>query len=51
MINKPTKGEKTFDICNILILGIVGVICLYPLLYVVFASFSSSSALMETTGL
>ena len=51
MVNKQTKGEKAFDIFNILLLGMLGVICLYPLLYVVFASFSSSSALMETTGL
>lgn len=51
MVNKATKREKVFDIFNILILGMLGVVCLYPLLYVVFASFSSSSALMETTGL
>lgn len=40
MRKKIKKGELAFDITNILVLTVVGIICLYPFLYVVMASFS-----------
>ena len=38
MRKKIKKGELAFDITNILVLTVVGIICLYPFLYVVMAS-------------
>lgn len=43
--------ERTFDIINIMIMILLMVITLYPLLYVVFASVSRPSLLMEHQGL
>ena len=48
---KRTKGEVVFDIINHTLLVIVTIICLYPMLYVAFASVSSSSQLMQHSGL
>lgn len=48
---KRSKGEIIFEIFNIIFLALVGVICLYPMLYVLFASFSEPSRLMAHTGL
>ena len=48
---KRSKGEIIFEIFNIIFLALVGIICLYPMLYVLFASFSEPSRLMAHTGL
>ena len=40
MVESRTLGEKTFDVCNYLFLGLLGLVTLYPMLYVIFASFS-----------
>jgi len=48
---KRSKGEIIFEIFNIIFLAFVAVICLYPMLYVLFASFSEPSKLMAHSGL
>ena len=48
---KRSKGEVVFEIFNIIFLALVGVVCLYPMLYVLFASFSEPSRLMAHSGL
>ena len=48
---KRTKGEKIFNALNLVLLGIIGVLCLYPMLYVLFASLSESNKLMAHEGL
>lgn len=45
-----TKGEVCFSIVNAFIMIFMIVVCLYPLLYVLFASFSDSSRLMSYRG-
>jgi putative aldouronate transport system permease protein len=42
-----TKGDTLFDILNLLLLGAVTCIVLYPLLFVIGASFSSPAAVLE----
>ena len=39
-----TKGEKIFNVVNIVFLSVISVICLYPLLYVLFASLSEATS-------
>ena len=48
---KKSKGEIIFDIFNVIFLGIVGIICLYPMVYVLFASFSEPARLMGHSGI
>lgn len=45
MIRKKSIGSVTFDAVNVILLTLVALLCLYPFLYVVFASFSDSAAL------
>ena len=47
---KKNKGDISFDILNYIFLGLVGFICLYPMLYVLFASLSDSNLLMAHEG-
>lgn len=51
MVEKRTIGEVIFDTSNVFFLIFLMVICVYPLLYVVFASFSNSDSLMAHTGM
>lgn len=44
-------GSKAFDIGNVLILCLLSLICIYPVWYVLMASFSDSNLLMQHTGL
>lgn len=48
---KESVGRRVFNICNVIIMLILIVITLYPLLYVVFASLSTSSGLMKSSGI
>lgn len=50
MLVKRTAGERIFDIINAFILIILCIICIYPMLYVVFASFSDPIELMKHRG-
>jgi len=42
-----TRGDRWFDIINIVVLGAITIMVLYPLLFVVSASVSSPAAVME----
>lgn len=48
---KRSKGEKIFSVFNYVLLGLIIVICLYPVWYVAVASFSDSNLLTQHTGL
>ncbi len=48
---KTTAGEKVFDIFNVLFMLFIMIICLYPMLHVLFASFSNGVELMKHQGL
>ena len=51
MVTKRNLGEKIFDACNIAFLGLLGLVCIYPMLYVIFASLSDPAQLISHTGL
>lgn len=44
---KLTRGEKIFNGCNLVILGIVGLIALYPFWYTLVVSVSTPAAISE----
>ena len=48
---RRTGGELTFDILNIAFMLVVIVITVYPILYVLFASFSDPDRLLASNGL
>ena len=48
---KKTKSEKVFDVINVIIMIFMIIICLYPFLYVVFASLSEPGRLMQHSGI
>ncbi|MBE5762248.1 MAG: carbohydrate ABC transporter permease [Clostridiales bacterium] len=48
---KKSTGEIIFDIFNYTFLGIITLICLYPLLHVLFCSFSDPITLMKHSGI
>ena len=48
---KHTKGENVFNVFNIILMFGLMVIAIYPILYVVFASFSESKEFMQVSGL
>lgn len=48
---KKTKSRIVFEWINYIVLFFVAILCLYPIIYVVFASFSRSSLLMQHSGL
>ena len=43
-------GEKIFDVINYLLITLICLICLYPMLYVLFASVSNGNALYTHVG-
>ena len=47
---RRSNGEKTFNVFNIVILSLVALSTLYPFLYVLFASFSNGSQLLQHKG-
>lgn len=50
-MNKLTIGEKVFKVFNTLFMLFMIFICLYPMIYVLFASLSDSNLLMAHTGM
>ena len=46
-----TKGVKIFHVLNVLFMALITLICVYPMYYVIMASFSDSSLLMRHSGL
>lgn len=51
MVVKETKGEKAFRVVNLVLMLLVMVLCIYPILYIIFASVSDSNQLMGYSGL
>ena len=47
---RKTNGEKAFSVFKVIFLAFISLICLYPMVYVAFASLSSSQRLMQHTG-
>lgn len=50
MLNRPSFGERCFDLANWLFLALLMVITVYPLIYVALASISDANNLMAHTG-
>lgn len=48
---KKTPGERVFQVINYTLLTVIAAVCLYPLLYVAFASVSDGNLLMQHTGI
>lgn len=44
-------SRSIFRVCNVCIMVALMIICLYPFLYIIFASFSDAAELLKTTGL
>lgn len=51
MTTRKTFGEILFDFLNLLFLGALSLIFIYPLIYVIFASFSDPVRLSQHTGI
>ncbi|QHT63313.1 carbohydrate ABC transporter permease [Paenibacillus lycopersici] len=51
MVHKRSISEKTFDLFNIIFLAALSIVCIYPMLYVIFASFSDPKLLMQHQGI
>ena len=51
LLNKRTIGERIFDTFNILFMVFVMIISLYPIMYVLFASLSEASQLIQFQGI
>ncbi|MDL2233826.1 carbohydrate ABC transporter permease [Ruminococcaceae bacterium OttesenSCG-928-L11] len=51
MIERRTISNVLFDWANALVLGVLGLVCLYPMLHVLFGSFSDPRLLISHTGL
>ncbi len=47
---KTSLGEKIFQACNVALLAALGLICLYPMWYVVMGSFSEHKILLLYSG-
>ncbi|NLG85579.1 MAG: carbohydrate ABC transporter permease [Firmicutes bacterium] len=48
---EKTFAGKVFDLCNILFLSFLSILCLYPMLYVALASVSDGTRLLAHAGL
>lgn len=48
---KESVGQEVFNVINIVALALFSIVALYPMLYVLFASFSSPNELMAHQGL
>ena len=51
MVENKTFGSRLFDILNYVILGIIAILCLYPLWHVLMGSFSDPKGLTLHTGI
>ena len=47
MNKNKSVGERIFDACNIILLTFIGIVCMYPFLYVVLASFSDPNQFIK----
>jgi putative aldouronate transport system permease protein len=44
-------GEKVFNVFNILLVSIIAFVCVYPMIYVIFSSFSEPHKLAQHSGI
>jgi len=51
MVIKESRGERIFNVINAIFLVILSILCLYPMLYVFFASISDPIKIMSHRGL
>ncbi|MEX2105153.1 MAG: carbohydrate ABC transporter permease, partial [Bacilli bacterium] len=51
MLLKKTFGERIFDLSNIGLMIILSIVTLYPLIFVLFASFSDPTFIAQNRGL
>ncbi|EMS69070.1 carbohydrate ABC transporter permease [Ruminiclostridium cellobioparum] len=51
MVVKHSNFEKIFDLFNVLLLGVLSLVFLYPIVYVAFASLSDPAQLVRHTGI
>lgn len=51
MIYKKSKSEKVFNVCNILIMIFMMLICIYPIYYVAMCSISDPGLLVQHEGI
>lgn len=51
MIERKTNNERIFDVANYLVMGVIAILCLYPMLHVFFASISDPMQLMNHSGI
>ncbi|MBE5040343.1 carbohydrate ABC transporter permease [Ructibacterium gallinarum] len=51
MVERRSAGSLIFDICNVIILTLLSFICLYPMLYVLFASMSNPTEISQNAGI
>ena len=51
MAIRRTRKDIVFETANTLFLGLFSIACVYPMLYILFASFSEPSALMRHQGI
>ena len=48
---RKSAGDRVFDVCNYCLLILLSVIFLYPMLHVLFASFSDPARLISHRGI
>lgn len=48
---KKSKSRRVFEVLNVALMIFIGLVCIYPFLYVVFASFSDAGQLLKFNGL
>lgn len=49
--NKLTRSDRRINLCIGFILLVLAILCVYPIIYIIFASFSSPRPLIQHTGL
>ncbi len=47
MVEKESNASRIFNVVNYILLALIGIICLYPFLYVVLASFSNPNQFIK----
>ena len=45
-----SSGERVFSVINVLLLGVFGFVCAYPVYYIILGSLSDPMAMMKHTG-
>lgn len=51
MVERKSVGSVIFDVLNVIVLLLLSLVCLYPMLYVLFASMSNPAEISQNAGL